>query len=136
MRARSAIAAASVFVALAAPAYGCGFCIEDKVAAVYDHAAVEDALLRHRHVAFLALEGPVPDAAAARREIGKALASTAGAEARSLRLSVESSAISVTFDPKRIAPEALVEALNRKLAHSNLAVSILQVRDGQEKSKT
>ena len=134
--ARAGMAAAALVLAtLAAPAFGCGFCIEDKVAAVYDHAAVEGALQRHRHVAFLALEGPVPDAAAARREIGKALATAAGVEAKSLRLSIESSSMSVTYDPKRITPDDLVAALNRGLRASNLSVTILQVKDGTEKPK-
>ena len=42
----------------------CGYCIEDRVAAVYDQAVVDASARTHRTVAFLSIEGEVRDDAA------------------------------------------------------------------------
>lgn len=130
MKARAAMAAAGlVLAALSCPASGCGFCIEDKVAAVYDHAAIGRALERHHHVAFFAVDGPMPAAAQSRRAVRKALASSKGVDAASVRVCVESASLALSYDPKRIAPQGITDALNRELASGSLAVSLLKVME-------
>ena len=41
----------------AAPAFGCGVCVEDKIASCYDHAVVTSAKARGHAVAFFAIHG-------------------------------------------------------------------------------
>jgi hypothetical protein len=61
--------AALAFLFAARDAFACGYCVEDRMAAVYDHAIVVRALERKHRVAFLAIEGAVPQAGELRRSI-------------------------------------------------------------------
>ena len=53
----TAAIATGAAVAISSSVYACGVCIEDKVAATYDHAIVHQAIASHRQVIFVALEG-------------------------------------------------------------------------------
>src|SRR3982750_1452609 len=50
---------AAVFSLLlaAGPAAACGYCVEDKIAATYDHAVVTQAFARKHQVAFFHVDG-------------------------------------------------------------------------------
>src|SRR5215470_13558454 len=50
---------ASLGFLLPATASACGACIEDKIAATYDHALIDRAIASHRQVVFVAIEGPL-----------------------------------------------------------------------------
>ena len=65
---RLALAFAALLLA-AQGAAACGYCVEDKVAAAYDHSLIVRALGRKHEVAFLAIEGPL----AASVELQKAI---------------------------------------------------------------
>ena len=58
MKTRVAGASAGLLALVAAtPAIGCGHCVEDKVAAVYDHGLIMKALGEHHQVVFFGIEG-------------------------------------------------------------------------------
>src|SRR5689334_12175138 len=97
--------AASVIVAclLALPAssaFGCGYCVEDRVAAVYDQEVIEASARAHRTVAFFAIEGDVRDDAESRRAVAAALRG-AGAAAGTPRVVLANAAASMAYDPAR-----------------------------------
>ncbi len=123
----TAAALAGWALVAALPSFGCGHCDEDKVAAVYDHGVINAALDRRRHLAFFAIEGPMPPGAVSRRVIAAALVSEAGVDTPSLRISLESASLSVSYDGKRISSDRIRNALNRKLAPHGLTVSVLKV---------
>ena len=126
--ARSALLAfGTALQVLAGGAHACGVCVEDRVAAVYDHSVVEGAARRGHAVAFLALVGaPALDATHA-QALRDALAAVKGAERATVRVSPESASCSVAFDPARASPETLVAEVNRRLARHGLTVAPLQV---------
>jgi hypothetical protein len=69
---------ALIFAALLAAApvvNACGVCVEDKIAAVYDHAVVTRTLEARGVVVFFAIEGAIPPGAAALRKIAAIAAS-------------------------------------------------------------
>lgn len=111
------------------PASGCGYCIEDRVAAVYDHAVITSAIGRRHQVAFFAVEGPLPAVGDSRRLIGRALASTPAVDAESIRVSVDWASLSLSYDAKRVSLATLGALLNRNLASRGLKVSLLQSLD-------
>lgn len=80
----SLLSAALLF--LAGEAAACGYCVEDKIAATYDHAVVTRALERGQHLAFFHVEGPEPRPEATRRALEDA-ASMSGVEKASVRIS-------------------------------------------------
>lgn len=40
-------------------ALACGACVEDRVAATYDHAIINAAIAKHQQVVFVAVDGPI-----------------------------------------------------------------------------
>ena len=135
MKKRTARAAAAVAglaglaLAAASPAFGCGYCIEDRVAAVYDHGVITDALNAHHQIAYFAIDGPLPGNGKSRRIIARALASTKGIDAPSLRVSVESASLALSYNEKWTTSAQIIDTLNRKLATRGLSVSLLKVMD-------
>ena len=130
MRKRVArVAAGLAGLALASPAFGCGYCVEDRVAAVYDHGVIARALDQHHRVAFFAIEGPLPADGEPQRVIAKALTSAKGVDSPSLRVSVDSASLSLSYDGKRISSDQIMDTLNRKLAARGLGISLLKAMD-------
>jgi hypothetical protein len=119
-----------------AAATACGVCIEDKVAAVFDHGVVERALGAGHHVAFFAVDGlqaPAPDT---RRQLEALAASAAGVDRGSARVSVESQSLSVAYDPRRTPLPRLTQSLEKRLALRKLSLAPLRVIERPGELKT
>jgi len=110
-------------VFLSAKAWACGYCVEDKIAAVYDHAAVTRSLTAGRTTVFFALDGALKHGAAARIE--KLAAAVPGVEPASVRVSTEAAALALAFDPKRASLAEVQKALERKLKMPLLAMQVM-----------
>jgi hypothetical protein len=124
--ARGALAA--LLAAASALASACGFCVEDRVAAVYDHEGVGSAIAQRQHVAFFALEGPLASNPASRRAIVAALES-AGALPGTARVAVENAACSAAYDPRRTSLAELAKRANKPLAARGLTLVVLRMID-------
>jgi hypothetical protein len=91
----------------------CGVCMEDKVAATYDHALVERALAQQRVVVFAEPRAPVDErrlkafAAAARR--------APGVDAGTVKTSAAPASVSFVLDPKRADAKKTVATLQLDL---------------------
>ena len=120
------LAAALVF---SSAAQACGYCVEDKMAAVYDHAVVTRALGQQHHVAFFHVDGKLATGDAGKRALLQAVESAPGADKGSARASMESASLAVAFDPKRTPVMALQRDIERKLAGKGLSLMLLQVMD-------
>jgi len=120
---------AAALLAAAPMVLACGYCVEDKMASVYDHAVVTGALGRQHHVAFFHLDGRLAAGEAGKRVLLQAVESSPGADKGSARVSAESASLSVAFDPKRTPVAALQKDIERKLAGKGLTLMLLQVMD-------
>ncbi|HKQ26223.1 MAG TPA: hypothetical protein VJT81_17375 [Burkholderiales bacterium] len=114
---------------LASAAYACGYCIEDKIAAVYDHAVVMRAASQKHQVVFFALEGQIPAGEESRRTLEAVVESVAGVDKGSARVSVAGASLSAAFNPRRTAFASMERSLSRKLAPRGLTVAIMRVMD-------
>jgi hypothetical protein len=115
------LSAAALLVA-AAPAWSCGTCAEDRMAATYDHAVVQKAAASGRVMVFCALDGAAWDAARVRsaaRRVG-------GVDAGSVRVAREPAGVSFALDAKRQSPEGAVLAL-QAAAPAGARVSLVRV---------
>lgn len=111
------------------PAFACGYCVEDKIASVYDHAVITRALDAGHQIAFFGIDGAIVVDAASVREI-EALANNAdGSDKGSLRISLDSAALAVAFDPRRTSFSKLQKSLEKKLAAKKLSLLPLRVMD-------
>lgn len=129
---------AAALLAAAPAAWACGVCIEDKVAAVFDYSVVQRALGAGHHVAFFAVDGLRAPGPEARRQLEALAASASGVDRGSARVSLESQALSVAFDPRRTPLPRLQEALEKKLAARKISLAPLRIieRPGELKSVT
>lgn len=122
--------AAALLLALhGTAALACGHCVEDKIAAVYDHASVMQAFGRQHRVAFFAIDGTFTPDDGARRMLETLAESAAGADKGSARVSTESASLAVAFDPQRTTFAAVQTALERKFAGKRLMLQPLHIMD-------
>jgi hypothetical protein len=110
-------------------ALACGHCVEDKIAAVYDHASVMQALDRKHHIAFFAIDGRLTLVDGASRGLETLAESAVGVDKGSARASAESAALAVAFDPKRTSFAAVQKTLERKFAGKKLTLQPLRIMD-------
>ena len=119
---------AAMLALSSAAAFACGYCIEDRVAAVYDQKVVDASSRGHRTVGFFSIEGDVRDDASTKEAVAAAL-KAAGAAAGSPRIALANSACSMAYDPARTSLAKVVAAANRPLASRGLALAPLRVID-------
>lgn len=104
----------------------CGVCVEDKIAACYDHAVVSAARSQGREVAFFAVQGAAPQDAPLRAKLARLLDATPGVARGSARVSLENGALSFAYDPKRSSAIAISDALEKR---TGLAFGLLKIID-------
>jgi uncharacterized protein (DUF2236 family) len=109
------------------PAPACEICVEDHIAATYDHGVIARAEASGQNVLFVAVRGK--DVAAPRSEaaIRGALAAVAGVDRASVRYSVFPAAASFAWNPKRISSADVLRAVNGGLDGSGLSLVPLKV---------
>ena len=113
-----------LFAASTSAAQACGYCVEDKIAATYDHAIVERALGHKHQVVFFHVEGE-----AGRHALEVAAAAAPGVDRGSVRVSADALTLAVAFDPQRTSLAALQSSIERKLASRKLSLMPLRVMD-------
>ena len=117
------------FAAATSAALACGYCVEDKIAGVYDHAAVSKAIAQKHVVVFFALEGRLRPGEPERRRIASVARSVPGVDPVSVRLSMELAALALAYDPGRTTLARLENALARKLAPIGLTLLNMRMMD-------
>ena len=110
-------------------ARACGYCVEDKMAAVYDHSVVVRAMDRGHPVAFFAIEGATPARAGLRRAMESTIDATPGVDRGTARVSLESGSLSFAYDPRRPGLGPVLKAIEKALSGNGLSFSILRVLD-------
>jgi hypothetical protein len=122
------LSAAAAAMVVSAAALACGACVEDKVAATYDHAVIAQAKAKHQQVLFVAVDGE--RAASAARRITAAAATVRGVEARTLRTSLSPGAFSIAI-ARSESPERAVAAFRDALRDPAVQLTLVRVmRDG------
>jgi hypothetical protein len=119
--------AALAFLFAVRDAFACGYCVEDRVAVVYDHGIVVRALERRHEVAFLAIEGEIPQRGDVRRSIESELGAVKGVDRGTARVSLESASLSFAYNPGLPGLGSILRTLEQQLAARSLRVSILRV---------
>jgi len=114
--------------ALLAPAaaQACGACVEDKVAATYDHAVVTGAT-QHGKVVVFAEPRSAGDPGKVDRALRAAASRASGVEAASVRTSRSPAAISFVLDPRGHDPGKTLAAIERGARVADLQLVLLKV---------
>jgi len=117
-------------------AFACGYCVEDKIASVYDHAAITRVLAQKHHVVFFHVEGTLPFSLASQRDIASRIASAPGVDAGSARFKPETATLALAYDPARTSLGAVQAALEKRLARHKLSLMALQIMERPADLKT
>jgi hypothetical protein len=124
---RRIAAACALALLFAAPAaHACGVCIDDKVAAAYDHAVLEQARARGQVVVFAEVQGRGTAAqlvGAAR----KAASRVPGVAPGSVRAADAPAALSFALDDRVRSPGQALAAVEKGAALAQVRLALLKV---------
>ena len=120
----------AALLAASTAALACGYCVEDKIAATYDHAVVTQAFARKHHVVFLHVDGAVTSRAAFER----AAYAAPGVDAGSVRVSSDLLTVSFAYDPARAKLGAIHTRMEKALKGVSLMPFEVIERPGQLKA--
>ncbi|MEO8121314.1 MAG: hypothetical protein ABI606_18570 [Rhodoferax sp.] len=107
-------------------ALACGYCVEDRIAAVYDHALAQRTLALKHEIVFFAWDGPLTRSDASKQKMMALGEAVPGVDKGSTRVSIEPAAIALAFDPQRSSAQAIEAALQKKLSLMKLSIERLQ----------
>ena len=107
--------------------HACGFCIEDKVAATYDHPQVTRALQRGHEVLFLEVVGAEPANQAQWCALVRTVEGVVGVWRGSVRTSVAPPALSFEFDASRSSAATALARINDRLHKQQVRVELIRI---------
>ena len=108
-------------------ALACGYCVEDKVAMVYDHSVIVRALNKRHEVVFLAIEGSLAVSTRLQRELERSIESTPGVDRRSARVSLTGASLSFAYDPARAPLGSILRSLDKNLGAKQIRTTLLRI---------
>jgi hypothetical protein len=120
------IALAAALVSFAPWASACGVCIDDKVAAAYDHAMVTGAIDRGRVVVFAEVIGP-GEAGALTQAARRGARRVRGVDGATVRVAQAPAAIAFALDARVRAPEDALRAAGAAASLPGLQLKLLRV---------
>lgn len=129
MAARTGLAACLAATLWVAEAPACGYCIEDRMASVYDHAVLVQAGAAGHKVAYYALLGPASADAAAGQAVARHVEALRGVVRGSVRYSGALAALSFAYDPRIAGAGGIDAALARALAKHGMTAGLVTVAD-------
>lgn len=129
MRLRALPAALAIAALVSSAAQACGYCIEDRMAAVYDHQVMMRAAASGHRIAFFAIQGPQVTDGARAQALRRELEHVAGVDRGSVRYSGDLAALSLAFDPRATPYAALERALAKALGAHGLAAGLISIVD-------
>lgn len=114
---------------LTTTAWACGYCIEDRMAAVYDHAVLTRASAAGHKVAFYAVLGAAPADETASKAIRREVETVRGVDRSSARYSGDLAALSFAFDPRAAAWADVDRRIGTALAARGLTLGLISIVD-------
>ena len=116
-----------LFSACLPAAFACGYCIEDKIAATYDHRVITKAVSMGHAVAYAEIVGMPGLSTAAEKEIAGIVEKVPGVDLGAVRISLETPALSFAYDPRHFTSDSLLLQINRNLAPQRVRVSLIRI---------
>ena len=115
----------------ASPAWGCGVCVEDRMAATYDHDRVVGAMDRGHQIVFT----DVTSRPMTRTEwhlLSWTVQSVRGVMKGSVRISKSPMALSFEIDPKATAAATAIREINRRMGKQPIRISLIRTMSPRE----
>jgi hypothetical protein len=109
------------------PAAACGYCVEDKVAAAYDHAVAARARARGHELVYVALEFAQPITANTEDAVRRAVERMPFVDRGSVRVARDAVSLSLAFDPSRMPAGKVLAQIDRSLLPLGATVTLLEM---------
>ena len=103
----------------------CGYCLEDRIASVYDHVLVAKTKQLNQKMLYLIWDGPANRDEAMRRELISITSRLPGITKGSVRVSLEPATIGLAYQPLKISREQVEALLLQRLKSKRIVVSSL-----------
>jgi len=122
------VIAMALAAAISPSSWACGACVEDAIAATYDHATIRAAIAKRQQVVFVSIEGGDP--ARVVRVLRAAARKVRGVQAGTLRTAVSPPAFSFALAAGEPVDTA-VSAFGKLIADQQVRLTVIRiVRDG------
>ena len=111
----------------------CGHCIEDKIAAVYDYASMARAINQKHKLVYFGFASAAALNSELRQQIKTQAQKIRGVDPESVRVSLESASLAISFDPQRITYPELMQSLEMRLQSKKFSLFVLDIVNGNPK---
>ena len=116
---------ANLLLLLSFSALACGYCLQDRIASVYDHVLVTQTRQLNQKMLYLVWDGPADHNEKTRRALIAITSRIKGVTKGSVRVSLEPPTIGLAFQPSSISREQIETALLQKLRTKKIVISAL-----------
>jgi len=103
----------------------CGYCLQDRIASVYDHILVKQTKQLNQKMLYLVWDGPVDHDNKTRQTLIAMTSQIRGVTKGSVRVSLEPPTIALAYQPLNISSEKIENVLLQKLKAKQIVVSVL-----------
>ena len=116
---------ANLLLLLSFSALACGYCLQDRIASVYDHVLVAQTRQLNQKMLYLIWDGPANRDEAMRHELISIASRLPGITKGSVRVSLEPATIGLAYQPLKISREQVEALLLQRLKSKKIVVSSL-----------
>ncbi len=116
---------ASFLFLLSWNAFACGYCLQDRIASVYDHVLVAKTKQLNQKMLYLVWEGPGARDETTKRHLIAIASRLQGVTKGSVRVALEPPTIGLAYQPSIISRERIETLLLQELHSMKIVVSVL-----------
>ena len=106
-------------------AFACGYCLQDRIASVYDHVLVAKTKQLNQKMLYLVWDGPAARDEITKRHLLAIVSRVRGVTKDSVRVALEPPTIGLAYQPLSISRERIETLLLQQLRSMNIVVSVL-----------
>jgi hypothetical protein len=107
----------------------CGHCLEDRIAAVYDHALMAKTIASKQKMLYFAWDGPVNRDETTRLRILRQSGFVSGITPQSVRVSIEPATMALAYDPLKTNPKRIESALELIFSKEKIFLILLPLQN-------
>ena len=116
---------ASFLFLLSSNVFACGYCLQDRIASVYDHVLVAKTKQLNQKMLYLVWDGPAARDETTKRHLIAIASRIQGVTKGSVRVALEPPTIGLAYQPSIISRERIETLLLQQLRSMNIVVSFL-----------
>jgi hypothetical protein len=116
---------ASFLFLLSSIVFACGYCLQDRIASVYDHVLVAKTKQLNQKMLYLVWDGPAARDKTTKRHLIAIASRIQGVTKGSVRVALEPPTIGLAYQPSIIFRERIEALFLQQLRSMNIVVSVL-----------